>query len=87
MRLFVLPPPPPKPNGHVHRAQRTHTVEFHDRYMGDLELNSLNRAMRQRGRVCNHVRPHYSLDLQTPAEHLARQHPAMAPPPYSSHMS
>lgn len=87
IRLFVLPPRSPKLNGHVERAQRTHTEEFHDRYMGDLELTSLNRAMRQWEHVYNHVRPHYSLDLQTPAEYLARHHPAMAPPLNSSHMS
>jgi putative transposase len=87
IRLFVLPPRSPKLNGHVERAQRTHTEEFHDRYMGDLELPVLNQAMREWEHVYNHVRPHYSLDLQTPAEYLARHHPAMAPPPNSSHMS
>jgi len=87
IQLFVLPPRSPKLNGHVERAQRTHTEEFHDRYMGDLELSALNQAMREWEHVYNHVRPHYSLDLQTPAEYLARHHPAMAPPPNSSHMS
>jgi putative transposase len=87
IQLFVLPPRSPKLNGHVERAQRTHTEEFHDRYMGDLELTSLNKAMRQWEYVYNHVRPHYSLDLQTPAEYLHRHHPAMAPPHNSSHMS
>jgi len=87
IQLFVLPPRSPKLNGHVERAQRTHTEEFHDRYMGDLELSALNQAMREWEHVYNHVRPHYSLDLQTPAEYLARHHPSMAPPPNSSHMS
>ncbi len=31
IRPFVLPPRSPKLNGHVERAQRTHTEEFHDR--------------------------------------------------------
>jgi len=87
IRLFVLPPRSPKLNGHVERAQRTHTEEFHDRYMGELDLGSLNQAMGQWEHVYNHIRPHYSLDLQTPAEYLARHHSAMAPPPKSSHMS
>jgi len=30
MRLFVLPPRSPKLNGHVERAQRTHTEEFYE---------------------------------------------------------
>lgn len=87
IRLFVLPPRSPKLNGCVERAQRTHTEEFHDRYMGELDLGSLNRAMRKWEHVYNHIRPHYSLDLQTPAEYLARHHSAMAPPLNSSHMS
>lgn len=29
-RLFVLPPRSPKLNGHVERAHRTHTEEFHE---------------------------------------------------------
>ncbi len=49
IRLFVLPPRSPKLNGHVERAQRTHTEEFHDRYMGDLDLTKLNQAMRAMG--------------------------------------
>jgi transposase InsO family protein len=87
IQLFVLPPRSPKLNGHVERAQRTHTEEFHDRYMGDLELRKLNRAMREWEHVYNHIRPHYSLDLQTPAEYLASHFPEMTPIPKPSHMS
>jgi len=43
--------------------------------------------MRQWEYVYNHVRPHHSLDLQTPAEYLARHRSAMAPPLNSSQMS
>ena len=68
-------------------AQRTHTEEFHDRYMGALELRKLNQAMRQWEHIYNHIRPHYSLALRTPAEYLAQHHPAMAPTPKPSHMS
>jgi len=31
IKLFVLPPRSPKLNGHVERAQRTHTEEFYER--------------------------------------------------------
>lgn len=79
IQLFVLPPRSPKLNGHVERAQRTHTEEFHDRYMGELDLKPLNEAMREWEHVYNHIRPHYSLDLQTPAEYLARHHERLAP--------
>ncbi|NIV30234.1 MAG: DDE-type integrase/transposase/recombinase [Anaerolineae bacterium] len=87
IRLFVLPPRSPKLNGHVERAQRTHTEEFHDRYMGDLELREMNRAMREWEDVYNHVRPHYSLDLLTPAEYLAKHHKRLTPTAELSHMS
>jgi hypothetical protein len=39
VRLFVLPPPYPMRNEHVKRAQRTHTEELHDHYMGELALS------------------------------------------------
>ena len=46
LRLFVLPPRSPKLNGHVERAQRTHTEEFHDLYDGELTVQPMNRALR-----------------------------------------
>ena len=79
IKLFVLPPRSPKLNGHVERAQRTHTEEFYHLYDGDLTLGPLNRALRQWERIYNTVRPHQSLDGATPAEYLANQHPQMAP--------
>lgn len=79
IHLFVLPPRSPKLNGHVERAQRTHTEEFHDRYMGELDLKSLNQAMREWEYVYNQIRPHYSLDLKTPAEYLADHFERLAP--------
>ena len=45
IRLFVLPPRSPKLNGHVERAQRTHTEEFYELYDGELEMVPLNRAL------------------------------------------
>jgi len=87
IQVFVLPARSPNLNGHVERAQRTHTEEFHDRYMGELELRQLNQAMTEWKHVYNHIRPHNSLDLQTPAEYLANHFPEMAPTPILSQMS
>lgn len=78
-RLFVHPPWSPKPNGHVERAQRMYTEECHELYMGGLELKELNQAVRQWEQVYNHIRPHCSLDLMTPAEYLARHFHGSAP--------
>jgi len=87
IRLFVLPPRSPKLNGHVERAQRTHTEEFYDFYMGDLDLTSVNEALRDWEYFYNKVRPHHSLDLQTPAEYLYENHSDLAPIQKPSYMS
>jgi len=87
IRLFVLPPRSPKLNGHVERAQRTHTEEFYDLYMGELDLKSVNKALRDWENFYNTVRPHHSLDLMTPAEYLYEHHAGLASVPKPSHMS
>ena len=74
LHLFVLPPRSPKLNGHVERAQRTHTEEFYELYCGDLEIGPLNRALQQWERVYNHIRPHQALGYLTPSQYLATQH-------------
>lgn len=79
IRLFVLPPRSPKLNGHVERAQRTHTEEFYELYDGDLEIAPLNQALLAWEQVYNTVRPHHSLDGRTPAEYLEQCHPALVP--------
>ena len=86
IHLFVLPPRSPKLNGHVERAQRTHTEEFYDLYMGELDLKSVNEALRDWEVFYNTVRPHHSLDLKTPAEYLYQYHLDLAPIPKPSHM-
>lgn len=77
IKLFVLPPRSPKLNGHVERAQRTHTEEFYELYDGDLGMVPLNEALLAWERIYNTVRPHYSLDGQTPEEYLERYHPEL----------
>lgn len=71
IRLFVLPPRSPKLNGHVERAQRTHTEEFYECYAGDLDLPTLRAAQRHWEHIYNHIRPHQALSYLTPAEFLA----------------
>ncbi len=83
IRLFVLPPRSPKLNGHVERAQRTHTEEFYELYDGDLEMAPLNRALLEWERLYDTVRPHHSLDGRTPAEYLQHHHPDMVSPKLS----
>lgn len=81
--LFVLPPRSPKLNGHVERAQRTHTEEFYQCYDGDLGLAALRAALRVWEQTYNHIRPHEALGYLTPAEFLA-DHARRGP---ASHMS
>ena len=78
LRLFVLPPRSPKLNGHVERAQRTHTEEFYEIYDGDLQVGPLNRALLRWEQVYNTVRPHQSLEYLTPYEYLSRTSKASA---------
>ena len=73
IRLFVLPPRSPKLNGHVERAQRTHTEEFYEIYDGDLEMVPLNHGLLNWENVYNTIRPHQSLRYLTPLQFL-RQH-------------
>src|SRR3990170_3416259 len=83
LQLFVLPPRSPKLNGHVERAQRTHTEEFWERYEGELDLPTVRPALRHWERLYNTFRPHQALAQRTPAEYLTQCHPEMAPKPLS----
>ncbi len=80
LALFVLPPRSPKLNGHVERAQRTHTEEFYELYDGDLEVEPLNEALRAWEAVYDTIRPHQSLGYLTPQQFLARRLPLQPPP-------
>ena len=77
IRLFELPPRSPKLNGHVERAQRTHTEEFYEVWADRLDwtVEGLNEQLRKWERIYNEVRPHQALGYLTPAEWL-RQHEA-----------
>ena len=71
LHLFVLPPRSPKLNGAVERANRTHTEEFYQVTACSLEMNKLNRELRQWERIYNTVRPHQALGYLTPKQFLA----------------
>ena len=70
IRLFVLPPRSPKLNGHVERAQRTHTEEFYEVTDCSFDMGELNRALLEWEKVYNTIRPHQALGYLTPEEFL-----------------
>lgn len=70
IKLFVLPPRSPKLNGHVERAQRTHTEEFYEVTDCGFEINELNRALLDWEKVYNTIRPHQALGYLTPKQFL-----------------
>jgi transposase InsO family protein len=72
IKLFVLPPRSPKLNGHVERAQRTHTEEFYEVTDAGFEISELNKALLKWERVYNTIRPHQALKYLTPLEFLKR---------------
>jgi putative transposase len=69
--LYVLPPRSPKLNGCVERLNGTTRREFWECYGGDLDLLSLQAALRAWEVGYNTERPHQSLDYLTPMAHLA----------------
>jgi len=72
IKLFVLPPRSPKLNGHVERAQRTHTEEFYEVTEASFEIVELNRALLEWEKVYNTIRPHQALGYLSPQEFLGR---------------
>ena len=70
IRLFVLPPKSPKLNGHVERANRTHTEEFYEVYPTGWTVTDLNKELRGWEYIYNCVRPHQSLAYKTPLQFL-----------------
>lgn len=69
-QLFVLPPHSPKLNGHVERANRTHTEEFYEVADFPLEIPALNQALHAWEHTYNTVRPHQALGYLTPRQFL-----------------
>jgi putative transposase len=73
IKLFVLPPRSPKLNGHVERAQRTHTEEFYEITDSSFEIPELNNALLQWEMIYNTVRPHQALGYLTPYQFLEKR--------------
>jgi transposase InsO family protein len=74
IRLFVLPPRSPKLNGHVERANRTHTEEFYEVTDCEFDLLSLRPALRRWEVVYNTIRPHQALGYLTPHQYLLQNY-------------
>lgn len=70
IRLYVLPPKSPKLNGHVERANRTHTEEFYEVYPTGWTVADLTRELRGWEYTYNCIRPHQSLAYKTPLQFL-----------------
>jgi len=70
IKLFVLPPRSPKLNGHVERAQRTHTEEFYEVTDANFNIPELNQALLKWENVYNTIRPHQALEYLTPQEFM-----------------
>ena len=66
LRLFVLPPRSPKLNGHVERANRTHTEEFYELAPCSLPSAQLNQELLAWERTYNTTLPHQALGYLTP---------------------
>jgi len=68
--LFVLPPRSPKLNGHVERANRTHTEEFYELYQGAWTVAAIAPALLAWEQTYNTLRPHHALKNATPFQFL-----------------
>ena len=68
--LYVLPPRSPKLNGRVERLNGTVRREFWECYEGELELPTVQAALRQWEVHYNTQRPHQALGYATPQHHL-----------------
>lgn len=71
IKLYVLPPKSPRLNGHVERANRTHTEEFHEVYPTSWTIADVNRELMDWENIYNCIRPHQSLRYKTPLQFVA----------------
>ena len=70
VQLHVLPPCRPQWNGCVERANRSARIEFWNRYGGPLTVAGVAKALADCEFLHNCLRPHASLECQTPNEYL-----------------
>jgi transposase InsO family protein len=64
--LYVLPPRSPKLNGRVERLNGTARREFWECYDGDLDLPTVQQALRAWEATYNTIRPHQAVGYETP---------------------
>lgn len=69
----------------MERVRRTHTEEFYDLYMGELDLKSVNEALWVWEIFYNTVRSHHSLDLMALAKYLSEYYSGLDSNPKSFH--
>ena len=81
----MLPPKSPKLNGHVERAQRTHTEEFYEVTECAWTIEPLNAELRTWERTYDTVRPHQALGYLTPLQFLQRHGTVPSNTPARSH--
>jgi putative transposase len=72
VKLFIIPVRSPKLQGRVERSNRTHREEFYEVEDIGLTLEELNRQLERWTDTYNTIRPHQSLDYQTPCEYYQR---------------
>lgn len=68
--LYILPPRSPKLNGRVERLNGTSRREFWECYDGELDLPTLQAALREWETFYNTERPHQALGYETPSAFL-----------------
>jgi len=76
--LYVLPPRSPKLNGRVERLNGSARREFWECYAGDLDLPTLQQALRAWEEDYNTVRPHQALGYETPSAFLRSKYSHMS---------
>lgn len=72
IKLFVLPPRRPDLNGCVERSNRTHTEEFYEVNDFSLEIDELNKQLKEWEKIYNTIRPHQALEYLTPLEYITK---------------
>ena len=76
VQLHVPPPRRPQWNGCVECANRSARIEFRSRHGGPLTVAEAAKAIAKYEFLHNHLRPHASLEYQTPKEYLVTQEAA-----------
>ena len=74
IKLFVLPPQSPEMQGHVERAQRTHTEECYEPTDSTFDIAELDEALRTWEHFYDTVQPRQSLGYLAKDQFLQQCH-------------